>query len=97
MKKKLITTVTGYMTSLYVELNGLEIGMGYDGIHTYQSTDSVDINSGFLNIVFQCNGFNGTDWSISISEEASDKPLFQKKGTITSGNTSIIKEQIKIN
>jgi hypothetical protein len=96
MKNKLITIVTGYMTSIYVELNGLEIGMSYDGKSTYQSTDTIELNNGYLKIVVQCNGFNGTDWSITITEENADKPIFKKSGTITNNNTSIIKETIKI-
>ena len=96
MRCKVKVKVITYATSVFVQLEGSEIGLAYDGDKLYRATKEIIIADCVLDLVFQCNGFNGTDWEISVILNDAQKPLFKKKGSILKKNFSLIRESIKI-
>ncbi len=95
MIHKVEVEVTGSFTSVFVKIEGFEISLVDDGKKTYKGTREIDIVDDFL-LVFQVKGFNGSDWSISVTLDDADKPIFKKPGTIEKDNSSFLKETIKI-
>lgn len=94
-KQKVLTVVEGDLTSLFVSLEGFEIGMAYDGDSTYQSTNMLNID-GALNLVFHGRGIAFAKWKITITLNDGNEPLFKKSGQLTLDNESILKEAITV-
>lgn len=89
------TRVEGFLTSLFVSLEGFEIGMAYDGIKTYRSTDLIEID-GALNLTFHGVGIAFAKWKISVGFLGDEAPFFERSGRISIDNESIVKEAILI-
>ncbi|PYS81513.1 MAG: hypothetical protein DMF67_16555 [Acidobacteria bacterium] len=94
-KHKVVTVVEGVITSLFVSLEGFEIGMSYDGDKTYQSTDVLDMDDA-LNIVFHPRGIAFAQWKITVTLDDANEPLFKRSGQLTLDNESILKEAIPV-
>lgn len=92
---KVFTVVEGDLTSLFVSLEGFEIGMAYDGDSTYQSTNLLNID-GALNLIFHGRGIAFAKWKISVTLDDDDEPLFKHSGQLTLDNESILKEAITV-
>lgn len=92
---KVLTVVEGDLTSLFVSLEGFEIGMAYDGDSTYQSTNLLNID-GALNLIFHGRGIAFAKWKITITLDDGDEPLFKRSGQLTLDNESILKEAITV-
>ena len=92
---RVFTEVVGDLTSMFVSLEGLEIGMSYDGDQTYQSTNLMDID-GALNLVFHGRGIAFAGWKISLTLDDAAEPLFKHSGQLTIDNESILKEAISV-
>jgi hypothetical protein len=92
-KHKVLTIVEGDLTSLFVSLEGFEIGMSYDGDSTYQSNNVLEID-GALNLVFHGRGVSFAQWKITITLDDGGEPLFKRSGKLTLDNESILKEAI---
>lgn len=96
MKFKVFVEVKTYATSIFVQLEGDKIGLAYDGDNLWKATKIIEVNDGVLDVVFQCNGMNGTDWEIALTLNDDKKPIFQKKGTIIKKNYSLINKAIPL-
>jgi len=94
-KHRVLTIVEGDLTSLFVSLEGFEIGMAYDGDSTYQSTNMLNID-GALNLVFHGRGIAFAKWKITITLDDGSEPLFKRSGQLTLDNESILKEAIAV-
>jgi len=92
---KVFTEIVGDLTSLFVSLEGFEIGMSYDGDQTYQSTNVLDID-GALNLVFQGRGIAFAGWKLTLTLDDAAEPLFKRSGQLTIDNESILKEAISV-
>jgi hypothetical protein len=96
MKHKVAVEIMGYVTSAFVQLEGLDIGLSYDGDKTWKATKELEI-VGDLDLVFKVRGLNGTDWTISITLDDTAKPTFKESGTIQVKNYSLLKKSIPVN
>lgn len=94
-KHKVHTEIEGFLTSLFVSLEGFEIGLAYDGDKTYQSTDLLEIDEA-LNLVFHGRGIAFANWKITITLDDGEEPLFKRSGFLTLDNESILKEGIPL-
>jgi hypothetical protein len=95
MKHKIELEVTGYVTSVFVQLEEFEITLAYDGDKTYKATKELEIK-GDLDLVFKVRGWNGTDWTIAITLDDDEKPVFKKAGTIEKKTYSLLKKSITL-
>jgi len=94
-KHKVRTEVEGFLTSVFVSLEGFEIGLSYDGDKSYQSTDLLEIDEA-LNLVFHGRGIAFADWKINITLDDNEEPLVQRSGHLTLDNECILKEGIPL-
>lgn len=94
-RHSVVTVVEGSLTSAFVQLEGFDIDLAYDGQRTYQSTDLLDIDSA-LNLTFHGIGIAFARWTISITLDESERPLFKQSGTIPFDNESILKVAIPL-
>lgn len=92
-KHTVSTVVEGTLTSLFVSLEGVEIGLAFDGDKTFQSTDVLDIDD-TLNLVFHPRGVAFTKWNIAITLDDANEPLFKRAGQLPLDNEIILKEAI---
>lgn len=90
---KFRTVIDGYLTSLFLSLEGHPIKLSYDGDHTYQSTDVLDVDEA-LNIVFHGRGAAFSSWALSITVDDGDEPFYKRNGKIDLSNESIVKEAV---
>lgn len=90
---KVTTVVEGYLTSLFVSLEGLEIDLSYDGDQTYQSTDLLNIDD-TLNLIFHPRGIAFAGWTITITLDDAEEPLFKRSGQLSLHNESLLNEAI---
>ncbi len=95
MKHKVAVEVTGHFTSVFVQLEGVEIGLSFDGDKTWKATKELEI-VGDLDLVFEVRGLNGTQWTISITLDDAEKPTFKKSGTIEHDNRYFLKVSIPV-
>lgn len=93
---KVQTTITGFLFSAQVWLEGREISLSYDGNKTWTSTDMVDVSDGILNMIFHGQGLAGTDWTLNIDRIEPDKNLFKNAGSITATGHSLVADAVKI-
>jgi len=90
-----VTVIEGSLTSVFVQLEGFDIGLSYDGQKTYMSTDLLDID-GALNVTFHGIGISFAKWTITITLDGAEKPLFKQSGTVPFYNESILKVAIPL-
>jgi hypothetical protein len=95
MKHRVDVEVTGYVTSVLVQLEEFEITLAYDGDKTYKATKEIEIK-GDLDLIFKVRGWNGTDWAIAITVDDDDKPIFKKSGAIVEKNYSLLQKSITL-
>ncbi len=96
MKYKVVIEVKTYATSTFVQLEGYKVSLAYNGNDLWKATKVIDVTDGVLDVVFQCNGLNGTDWGIALMLNNDKKPILEKNGTIMKKNYSLIIESIPL-
>ncbi len=96
MKHKVKVEVITYATSLHVFLEEREIGLWYDGDNLFKATKEIPIPDCVLDLKFECDGFNYTEWEIKVWVDGTEKPLFERKGSIMKRGNSSFREYIEI-
>ena len=100
MKYKVVSNLTTYSYSVYLELEGHSISMSYDGNNKYQSTDVFEVSDGNMDFFIRVNGLNGTAWSLEMVITAMADPTYKKEykkaGAISDRGTDNFSDLIKL-
>jgi hypothetical protein len=86
--------VEGGLLSVYVSLEDQEIGLTRVG-DTFTFEGTLEIDSA-LNLTFHAIGVPFTDWSIAITLDDADEPLFEDSGQLTLDGEIILKRAIPV-
>lgn len=90
---KLEIEFTGAVLDLRIELEGIELGLYFDGISTWTRTVEEFEIEGKLDIVMLCKGVNGTKWLLKIRVDGKGPKLYS--GVIRKGY-SLISDEIDL-
>lgn len=95
---KIQTNLVGDFTGKpHLFLNDIEIGMSYNGVSEYQSTDPLDIQDGRLRIYFHGRGIPTAKWTLTIKElQPRQKELYKQAGSIDENGHSVLVDSIAI-
>lgn len=100
MQYRITSQFEGYVTSLYLFLEGQPIHMSYDGEKTFKSTDYIESSDATIDVVMRIYGLNGTGWSLNVTVNRDDMPSYEKKleekGQIKKKQTDLLQKEIEL-